>query len=630
MCGICGFAGFQDEGLLRRMTELLRHRGPDSEGFHLGAAAYLGMRRLSIIDLSGGSQPIYSEDGKVAVVCNGEIYNFASLRQELEAKGHAFKTDSDTEVIVHLYEEEGEGFPQRLEGMFACAVADERSGRLLLARDPVGIKPLYHCAAPGGGILFASEMKSLLQAPFVRREIDPAALDAYLRYLYVPEPLAIFKGISKLPAGHVLVREPGRDLRVRKYWELKKLSKVPGAGPEREEALSALLGATVKSHLMSDVPLGVFLSGGLDSGAVTALMARAGARIRTFSIGFADAAERSYNELGLAALVADRFGAAHTEIEVSPDAADLIPKIAWHFDEPHADSSAVVTWLICREAAKSIKVALTGIGGDEVFGGYPRYMGARAAGLYRGLPLALRQAAAGAAARLPETGASRDWLNWAKRFARGGAQDEFGCYDSWTRAADRGLLDGLYSKDMKASLNEDATEAQRRAFYLEAGSEDVVDRAQYLDFKTYLPGDLLMMADKMSMASSLELRVPLCDRKLAEFMYSLPPEERVGAGSLKSLLRRVLRPILPPQVLAARKQGFMIPLPLWLKGRWLPWARELLSPQTVKRRGWFDPAAVARLLDEHVSSHHGRADLIWALMMLEAWQRVYIDEFKPI
>jgi asparagine synthase (glutamine-hydrolysing) len=612
------------------MTALLRHRGPDSEGFHAGEAASLGMRRLAIVDIAGGDQPLYSEDGTIALVCNGEIYNSPSLRSELEARGHRFRTRSDSEVVVHLYEEEGEAFPERLEGMFACALCDERRGLLLLARDPVGIKPLYLADAPGGGLLFASEMKSLLAAPFLRREIDPAALDAYLSYLCVPEPLSIFKGVSKLPAATLLVREArGGRRRTRRYWKLGRAAAPPPAGEERERALRALLSDTVRSHLMSDAPLGLFLSGGLDSGAVAACMAQAGARLRTYSIGFGPPGESSYDERPAAALVARRFGARHTEIVASPDCAGLLPDLAWHFDEPHADSSAVLTWMISREAARGVKVALTGIGGDEVFGGYPRYLGARAAGLYRRLPAALRRAAAAAAERLPEAGSARDWGNWIKRFARGGAMDEFACYDEWLRSAPRGELDGLYAEDLKARLGPDAVRAARRAAYFSAEAVDPAGRAQWMDFTTYLPDDLLMMADKMSMASSLELRVPLCDRRLAEFMFSLPSGERAGPGGLKVLLRRALKGLLPPEILSRRKQGFMVPLPLWLKGPWREWPRELLSPEAVRRRGFFDPAAVSRLLDGHAARRPGRSDLLWALMMLEAWCRAYLDDFRP-
>jgi asparagine synthase (glutamine-hydrolysing) len=586
------------------------------------------MRRLAIIDLKTGGQPIYNEDGKVAVVFNGEIYNCGELRTELQSKGHVFKTATDTEVIVHLYEEVGEGCPQRLEGMFAFAVADERTGKLLLARDHMGIKPLYHAAAPNGGLIFASEMKSLLLAPFIKRKLDPAALDLYLSYLYVPEPHSIFEGISKLPPGHLISHDwrAGRTA-VKRYWELRKLPGPPAG--EREEALRSLLARTVKSHLMSDVPLGVFLSGGLDSGAITALMAQAGADVKTFSIGYEGKGESSYNELDAAGLMARRFGTTHTEIRVAPKIAELLPKLAWHFDEPHADSSAIVTYLISQRAAASIKVALTGIGGDEIFGGYPRYMGARFHRLYRHLPGPLRRAALSGAERLAESGASRDWANWGKRFARGGLLDEFACYDSWVSAADTGLRSRLYSADWLGGRTLGPDLAGRRALHAGASSSDVVDQASYLDLMTYLPGDLLMMADKMSMASSLELRVPFCDRRLVEFMYSLPAGERAGWSGLKLLLRRVLRPLLPPEILAKRKQGFMVPLPLWLKGELAPLIDDLLAPSLIKRRGYFDPDAVAGLLAEHRSGARGRADLIWALMMFETWHRLYLDgEFK--
>ncbi len=625
MCGICGFTGFDDPQLLHAMTDRLRHRGPDGEGFHGGKTASLGMRRLAIIDLKSGNQPIYSEDGQVAVVFNGEIYNHLELRRELESQGHAFKTNADTEVIVHLYEELGERCVERLEGMFALAVADERLGRLLLARDPLGIKPLYYAQAPRQGLVFASEMKSLLLAPFIRKKIDPAALNAYLSYLYVPEPLSIFQGISKLSPGHLILHDQrAGKTEIKKYWQLQRTLTAPRTGPEQEEALRGLLAKTVSRHLMSDVPLGVFLSGGLDSGAIAAFMAQSGVVPMTYSMGFSGSGESSYDELPQAALTAQRCGAVHHEIRVTPDIAGLLGRIAWHFDEPHADSSAIVTYLICREASKDIKVALTGIGGDEAFGGYPRYSGMRLHQLCRRLPRSLRRAALWSAERFSETGTSRDWANWGKRFFKGSLLGEFECYDSWVRSADDELLSRLYPDGGRSVRMPD-----RRDIYFAAGSPDPVDRASHLDLMTYLPGDLLAMADKMSMAHSLELRVPFCDKTLVEFACSLPSGERASLGGLKNLLRRVLTPLLPPQVISRRKQGFMVPLPLWLNGRLQPLADELLDARLVKKRGYFQAETVSALLAEHRSGRRNRADILWALMMFEIWHRITIDGQSP-
>ena len=633
MCGICGFTGLDDKPLLRSMTALLTHRGPDSDGFHFGSSASLGMRRLAIIDVPGGGQPIYSEDGKIAVVFNGEIYNHRELRRELQSRGHVFKTSADTEVIVHLYEEMGGRCAERLEGMFAFAVADERTGILVLARDPVGIKPLYYASAPNGGLIFASEMKSLLLAPFLRREIDPAALDAYLSYLYVPEPLSIFRGISQLAPGHLVVHDGRRGkTAVKKYWELRPSPSQLKSAREREEALCELLATTVSRHLMSDVPLGIFLSGGLDSGAIAAFMARAGVIPRTYSIGFEGSEEGSYDELASAALTAARCGAQHHEIRVSPDIAGLMETLVWHLDEPHADSSAIVTYLVSKHASCDLKVALTGIGGDEVFGGYPRYAAISLHPMARRIPRGALKAFRGCAEFFTESGESRDWVNWAQRFSRGAGREEFDCYDSWLRTADDDALSRLYSDDWKAAhatMPVCRRAQERRSIYFASPSENPADRASFMDLQTYLPGDLLSMADKMSMACSLELRVPFCDKAVVEFMFSLPPSERANPFGLKRLLRRVLKPMLPPQVLAKRKQGFMIPLAPWLKGPLKPLAEDLLAPELIRRRGYFNADAVASLWAEHRSGVRNRADILWALMMFEMWHRLYADGKFP-
>jgi len=607
------------------MTGLMLHRGPDSAGFHFSAEASLGMRRLSIIDLSSGSQPIYNEEKTACVVFNGEIYNFQRLRSGLEARGHRFSTNTDTEVLIHLYEEEGEDCCRFLEGMFAFAVCDFRKQSLFIARDQLGVKPLYYSVC-GGKLVFASEMKPLLAADFVKRELDFEALDSYLRYLCVPEPLAIFKDVKKLPSGHFMVFDlKKRELSIRRYWrpDFSKKTAIPEA--ELPGMVSGLLSETVEKQLVSDVPLGVFLSGGLDSSAITAFAAKKSARpLKTFSIGFEGEGEDSYNELSAAKRVASLFGTDHREILVKPDAAETVLRLAWHFDEPHADSSAIVTYLISKHAREQITVALTGIGGGELFGGYPRYAGMKAYRYYSSLPAGLRRAAAKFSSGFEESGKSRDWANWAKRFFAGGVLSPFDCYDAWTSFLDAKTRAALYSPELLEKTSGFFTDGARRAIF-DGFSGDISDKTALLDLKTYLNNDLLMMADKMSMANSLELRVPFCDVKLAEFMLSLPAKSRFGGFGLKPLLKKSLDGILPPEILGKRKQGFMVPLPLWLKGGLREMTRDFLSEASIKKRGYFNAAAVDEILRLHYEGKKNSADLIWSLIMLEAWHRTYVD-----
>ncbi|MFA5162504.1 MAG: asparagine synthase (glutamine-hydrolyzing) [Elusimicrobiales bacterium] len=621
MCGICGFSGFRDDGLAREMASAMIHRGPDSDGFLFSDDVTLAMRRLRVIDLRSGNQPVYNENRRVCVVFNGEIYNHRALRRELEKCGHRFSTESDTEVIVHAYEEFGPLCVRKLEGMFAFALWDADARSLLLARDPLGIKPLYYYLG-GGKLVFASELKALLKWRGLPRAMDHEAVDAYLNYLYIPEPRSIFKDVRKLEAGRIMLFSGGKA-ETRVYWRPPEPGSLNLSGEDALRYAEQLLEQTVKSHLSSDVPLGVFLSGGLDSGAVTAFAAKhSPGRLKTFSIGYKNPSEKSYDELDMARLVAKRYGTEHSEITVSPDITELIPRLAWHFDEPHADSGALVNYLIAAEARKHVTVALSGAGGDELFCGYPRYLGMKLYPVYNRLPASMRRAAAALADKLPESGKSRDLANWAKRFTRGAEQGPFECYNSWISF--RGGHGGLYSPDFRAALeNADPSAAHRAAFGAASGS--LAMRAVQLDMQTYLPGDLLMMSDRMSMASSLELRVPFCDAKLAEFVCALPQSRRFGGFALKPLLRKILAPHLPAKVLSGRKKGFMVPLPLWLRGGMGELEKRYLSPETIKKRGLFNPAAVKAIIREHKSGARGNADLIWSLVMLEAWQQAYED-----
>ncbi|MFC1514707.1 asparagine synthase (glutamine-hydrolyzing), partial [Candidatus Omnitrophota bacterium] len=517
MCGICGTIGFSDKHLLKRMTDALRHRGPDGEGFYLDHDAGLGIRRLKVIDLVTGDQPIHNEENTLWVVYNGEIYNFKSLRAGLEAKGHRFYTRSDTEVIVHLYEEHGKDCVRYLEGMFVFALWDKKKKELFIARDRVGIKPLYY-HFQDGALRFSSELKSLIEDPAVTRDLDPLSLACFFSFLYIPAPRAIFKGVHKLPAAHTLHFKEGK-LKLERYWDLefprRELKAVAQA--EHIEMIRRGLKDAVAKQLVSDVPLGVFLSGGIDSSAVVAMMREVTAGpIKSFSIGYSDKYS-SFNELDDAELVARHFGTEHSTFIVEPKIVDLLESVVWHLDEPFADSSSILNFLISKETRREATVALSGIGGDEVFGGYPRYAGARLSLGYEKLPRWIRRAAAGLGdALIREDLNSQNKGGRIKRFLRGGLLERRRRYIGWMRFFDDPGLAGLLDQDMQKTLSGFDPEQIHSDHFQRAPSADYLDQIFYTDLNTYLVDDLLSMADRMSMAHSLEVRVPFCDYKLIE------------------------------------------------------------------------------------------------------------------
>ncbi len=622
MCGICGFAGFKDNALLGRMCDSIMHRGPDSGGFFEDENISLGIRRLRIIDLASGDQPIHNEDSTIWLVFNGEIYNFRKLRESLEQKGHKFYTNTDTEVIVHSYEEYGRDCLQYLEGMFAFALWDGGKKELFLARDPLGIKPLYYCLQ-NGRLFFASEMKALLSSAEVKKEIDFRALDYFLNFLYVPAPYSIFKDIRKLSAGHILVYKAGGH-KIKQYWDVSINRSAFRTQDSCKEELYSILKNTVKAHLASDVPVGLFLSGGMDSSAIAAFMAQAGsAPVKTFSIGYDKKSEQSYNELEYARSVAEFYGTQHYEFIITPDLIKTLPQIVRSFDEPFADSSSLLTFFLSREARRHITVALTGIGGDECFGGYPRHMGMKLYGWYSRLPNVLKNALAGFSGSLPEFGKSRDFSNWAKRFTKGALHNPSECYLSWVSFLSAESRKALYSKNLLNRLDDAGFVSMHEDFWNKAGLGSDLDRMFYLDVKTYLADDLLAMADRMSMASSLELRVPFCDTKLLQFAFSIPPELKLKGMTLKYLFKETLRKTVPPDVITRRKQGFMVPMPGWLNNELKPFALEMLSESNIKKRGYFNYPAVKELLDQHCGGKRNNSDLIWALIILEQWHQTY-------
>ena len=623
MCGIAGSLQLRPERPavredVERMCAVLRHRGPDDAGVLLDGALGMGMRRLSIIDLATGGQPLANEDGSVWTVFNGEIYNYPELRAGLEARHHRLATTSDTEVIVHLYEDLGLDFVQRLEGMFGLAVWDRSRRRLVLARDRLGIKPLYW-TVDADRLLFGSELKALLAAG-ITREVDLQAVHDYLSLSYVPGPRTIYRGVHKLPPGHLLVCEGGRPT-VRRYWTIPYPAEPPPPRPATAwaESLRALLRDTVRRHLLSDVPLGVFLSGGLDSGALVALMHEvSGERVRTFSIGFDEA---SYDELEGARAVARRFDTEHHELVVRPDAVTLVPELVRAFDEPFADSSAVPVYCVSRLARRHVKVVLSGEGGDEVFAGYETYAAWRWAEVYRRLPAVLgRTVVPSLVRRLPVSHRRISFDYKAKRFVEGALRSPVEAHLGWKE---------VFSEDAKAVLYGRAADgcasALRlyRAAFEACPSPEVLTRLQHVDLGVYLPDDILVKADRMSMANSLEARVPFLDHRVVEFAAALPAGLKLRGLTKKYILRRAMADALPARTVHGRKRGFNVPISVWLAGPLREVVHDVLADKRVREAGFFDAAAVRRLLSDHEARRADRSRSLWALLMFTLWCEEY-------
>jgi asparagine synthase (glutamine-hydrolysing) len=623
MCGIAGKFNFDASNPIGRerliaMTTVVAHRGPDSDGFYVGRGVGLGHRRLSIIDLSTGDQPLTNEDRTIWVVFNGEIYNYAEIRTELELGGHRFRTHSDTEVIVHAYEQWGERAVDRFRGMFAFALWDEPKRRLLLVRDRLGVKPLYY-SATSAGVTFASEIKSLLEDPDVPRAWSAEALDAYLTLTYVPGPRTMYSSIWKLPPGHLLVAENGR-VTTRQYWDLNFTGDGDASREEEYlEQLDALLTESVKLRLVSDVPLGAFLSGGIDSSAVVAAMAESCAgRVVTTSVGFD---EHGFNELEYARTVARHLGVEQHEKIVHPDVVDLLPTLAWHLDEPFADSSAVPTYYVSKAAREHVTVALSGDGGDELWAGYARHRveqqeltarrwlgaaGGRLAGRLAGkLPLgvkgvrSLRHLA----------------LSPAEACAR---KHAYGQFEADARGA-------LYSPDFAFQVRDADPFLSFRLAYESCPSSDQLDRALYVDVKTYLVDDIMTKVDKMSMAVSLESREPLLDHKLLEFAATVPTSLKLKNGQSKYLLRRLLERRLPKAIVDRPKHGFEAPIAQWLRGPLAPMVDGLLTDGRLRDRGVFDDRAVSTMWRAHREGRQDHRHRLWSLVMLELWFRQFVD-----
>jgi len=640
MCGICGFIGNLDDTVLSKMLNVLRHRGPDDSGCVVFKGersklkVSLGHTRLSIIDLSlAGHQPMSNEDESIWITYNGEIYNYKALSSKLKAQGHKFKSNSDTETILHLYEEMGDDCVNELNGMFAFAIWDKRKERLFLARDRLGIKPLYYLE-DNGRFVFASEIKAILEYDGVEREVDYQALLYFMTFLYIPCPFTIFKGIRKLPPAHILTMEKGR-VEVKRYWDLVfspplQVSSSQATPAEAEEyykrQIMEILQEIVESHMISDVPLGVFLSGGIDSSTVAGMMSKLSSNpVKTFSIGYEGREGKSYNELEYSKEVSKYFGTEHQEFILNPSIIEVLPNIVWHLDEPFADSSAIPTYLVSEAARKYVTVALTGIGGDEVFGGYPRYLGARVSRQYAKLPFWLRRSLARGVEVIPESSTSRNIPGWIKRFIRGGLLPVDERYISWVSFLTDRQKTQLFTEDFLAQTKDFPVYEVHKAFYSENNLENILDKIFYLDIKTYLADDLLMMGDKMSMAHSLELRVPFCDHKLIEFAATIPAELKFKGLKLKSLFKKALKGFLPEDILQRKKQGFMVPLAKWFQNELKGFTLDLLSEERIKKRGYFRPDFIRWVLDQHYDGRQNFTDQIYALISLELWHQIYMD-----
>ncbi|HEY0322455.1 MAG TPA: asparagine synthase (glutamine-hydrolyzing) [Pyrinomonadaceae bacterium] len=637
MCGITGWANLDarvepPEGadvLLHAMCERMTHRGPDSEGLMITTGVALGMRRLAIIDLQTGEQPAWSEDRQVSVILNGEIYNYRELRDSLEKRGHHFRSASDTEVLPHLYEEYGTEMVSHLNGMFAFALWDARRRRLFIARDRFGEKPLYW-GIFDNTFLFASEPKVLLAHPGVRPSLNLDALRQYLSFDYVPAPLSIYQGIQKLPAGHQLTVEDGR-VDVQPYWRLSYKTKEPV--PTVEEAakhLRELLQDSVRMRLVSDVPLGVLLSGGVDSSTIAALAVRSSSEtVKTFSISFAEA---SYDESKYARAVAKFLGTDHHEERLSVDlAANLVGEIGSWMDEPFSDPSLVPTYLLSRFTRKHVTVALGGDGGDELFAGYPMYLGHRISPLYERVPRFLRRRLIEPLVRrLPVRTDNISFDYKARRFIMGADYDSVARHHVWFGSFTPEEQEDLLTKEVRAHSDGDIYAQARHLAEEECDADNIVECMQSLDTRLYLAEDILTKVDRASMAVSLEVRAPFLDPRVAEYAASLPASYKLRGLKSKYILKQAAAPLLPSFVGKRGKKGFGVPVAEWLKGKLKPLARDLLSPERLRRNGLFDADYVERLQDEHERGAANHRKLLWTLLMFELWHESFVETARRI
>ena len=630
MCGICGWFNHSQTieqkaagPVLRKMCKSIAHRGPDDEGIHIGRHEAMGMRRLSIIDLTTGSQPIYNEDKTVTVICNGEIYNFRQLREELEKNGHRFYTNSDVEVLAHLYEERGTGLLESLRGMFAFAIFDSKKNRLFLARDRVGKKPLVYTQL-NGQLIFGSEIKSLLEFPGVEKSVNREAIDLYLTYQYVPSPLSAFNNIFKLPPAHFLVCNSVGTVKIERYWNVDFTTKLNFSTREWEERVIDKLSEATRLRMISDVPLGAFLSGGIDSSAVVALMSAASSKpVKTFSIGFK---EEDYSELKYAARVAQHLGSDHHELIVEPQTVDILPKLAWHYNEPFGDSSALPSYYVAHETRRHVTVALNGDGGDESFAGYLRYralmlskMVSPAAKLLT-LPL---MPLSSSLLRRASNANTRKWIYRLNFFLSAMHESPARRNLRWHSIFNNEKKTGLYSTDMKEYLRGNDCGSYLENLFSGAPANNDVDRLLYTDIMSYLPECLLVKMDIASMANSLEARSPFLDHELIELAAHMPPGLKLHGLTGKYILKKALRNMLPDTILKRKKMGFAIPVHHWFRGDLKNYIGDVLLSQQFLQRNYFNKNAVERLINDHNTGAAEHGYRLWSLLMLELWHRAY-------
>ena len=632
MCGIFGIAAPNvDRGFLERATNTLTHRGPDNAGFYLDGHAGLGHRRLRIIDLAGSDQPIFNEDRSKCIIFNGEIYNFSELRGRLIGLGHRFATNGDTETILHAYEEWGENCVEYLRGMFAFAIWDIKERRLFLSRDRFGIKPLFY-ASYEGGFSFASEMKALLADPRLPRGIDGQALAAYFALSYIPGEMTIYEGIRKLLPGHSLTWHTG-TFTVRKYWDLQYR---PETGRNEEYFIRGamdILRESVNMHLMSEVPLGAFLSGGVDSSTIVALMSEFSASpVNTVCMGFGGDVGGYLDERGYARQVAERYHTRHREYEVQPSAEGLIETIVRAFDEPFADDSAIPSYYVCKIARENVTVALSGLGGDEVFAGYERYLGFALSGWFGRLPRFFREGMVRPLVEgLPERADGHYTVNHMKRFVRSSALPPDERYLGYLTRVKPGIREDFFSRKGEFELLGASYRDLLRGYFNSInvpGDPGSLNRALYCDIKAYLPEDILAVTDRMSMQHALEVRVPFLDHKFMEFCATIPAEMKLKWFSKKHLMKKAVRDIVPREVISHRKQGFVGPMTTWLKNDLKPFVYDSLSEANLRKHGILNCRTVQRILDEHFSGQEIHDTLIWSMVVFQSWYDIYIDRQK--
>lgn len=627
MCGIVGFVNRDgrpaDRGTLEAMNHAIVHRGPDDDGFYLSENVGLAMRRLAIIDLASGKQPIHNADRTKWIVFNGEIYNYRELRSDLEALGHEFYTKSDTEVIIHLFDEYGVECLQHLRGMFAIAIWDETDKSLFLARDRVGKKPLLYSHQPNGDLIFGSEFAAVLKHPSVSREVDMQAIDSFMSYLCIPAPQTAFKQIRKLEPGHWLRWKAG-EIELRRYWLPDFSKKIAITEEEAIVETTRILRESTKMRMISEVPLGAFLSGGVDSSVVVALMAQESEKpVKTFSIGFE---EQDFSELKYAKRVAEHVGAEYHEFIVRPNALEVLPTLVEHYGEPYADSSAIPTYYVSRETRKHVTVALNGDGGDESFAGYERHMAMQIAELYRGIPLVLRKALIeGPVNLLPSSELKKTRIRDVQRFFNSANEDRAIRYFRWMSTFKPAVKPDIYTAEFASAVDGYEPSHFLDQWFARSNGSGVLDTTLLTDQMTYLPNDLLVKVDIASMANSLEARSPFLDHKLIEFAASLPEHLKMKRFRTKSLLKKVAERLVPSEVIYRRKMGFGVPVGRWFRAEMKDFVRGVLLSERSLKRGIIKPEAMRRYVDEHTDGRFDHAFQIWSLLMLELWFQRFID-----